>query len=369
MTDPAEGVTVEADWRKPAWRAGLRRSLTDWFAQNARDLPWRRDHSPYRVWVSEVMAQQTQIATVVPYFERWMDRFPDVAVLADADEAEVMRMWEGLGYYRRARNLHAAAGRIVEQFSGQFPENYDDVLSLPGVGRYTAGAILSIALNQRHPILEGNTVRVFSRWVGLRGDPASTVNQKFLWSFAQTLLPRRSGDRSRGPAAVNQAAMELGALICSPKPNCPACPVARRCAAGRLGLQDEIPGKVSKTTYTDRREFAFLVSSVDGNRVLLRTLPTGVRWAGLEDVPRVGPPEAETLEGAAAWLKSQIGEFDLGTIRQTIRHGVTRYRITLEVHDAVLRGRPAAPWRWVPMDELANVALSKTGRQIVESLR
>ena len=354
--------------RSATWRAGIRESLLRWFDQNARDLPWRRDPTAYHVWVSELMAQQTQIATVVPYWHRWMERFPDVETLAAAEEADVMRLWEGLGYYRRARSLHAGAKRIVDQFGGRFPMTYQDVSSLPGVGRYTAGAILSIAGNQAYPILEGNTVRVFSRWIGLAGDPTAKANQTQLWSFAESMLPRRKGgDRARGPAAFNQAAMELGALVCVRRPNCGDCPVANRCAARRDGLTDQIPGKVSKVTYTDRREFAFVVRNVLGDRVLLRTLPAGVRWAGLDDVPRVGPPQADGFDAAAAWLRNQIGEVQLTGPRQTIRHGVTRYRITLEVHDAVAVGVVPEPWRWVAVDRLGALPLSKTGRQILGS--
>ena len=168
--------------------AGVRRQLLAWFAKCARDLPWRRESTPYRVWVSEIMCQQTQVATVLPYYERFMKSFPDIQKLAAAEEQVLLSHWEGLGYYRRAKSLHAAAKLIVADHGGSFPLEFEDVLALPGIGRYTAGAILSIADGQRQPILEGNTQRVFSRWIALRGNPADTMNNRLLWQVAEKML-------------------------------------------------------------------------------------------------------------------------------------------------------------------------------------
>ena len=168
-------------WRQSSYRSGVRRKLLSWFGKNARELPWRSHPTPYRVWISEIMLQQTQVATVLPYFDRFLNTFPDVQTLADADEQTLMKHWEGLGYYRRARSLHAAAQRIASEFEGHFPTDFDTVLSLPGIGRYTAGAILSISGDQRLPILEGNTQRVFSRWVALRRPVTDPPSTKLLW--------------------------------------------------------------------------------------------------------------------------------------------------------------------------------------------
>ena len=175
-------------WLDSNWRSRLRRKLLDWFDQHARVLPWRSNPTPYRVWVSEIMLQQTQVATVLPYFDRFLQSFPSVSALASADEATLLSHWEGLGYYRRARSMHAAARQIVDKHDGVFPDRYEDVLALPGVGRYTAGAVLSISGNQKLPILEGNTQRVFSRWIALRGSIGESETTKFLWDFAQTML-------------------------------------------------------------------------------------------------------------------------------------------------------------------------------------
>src|SRR5437867_3366223 len=187
-----------------AWRQSLSKKLLVWFKRNARDLPWRRTRDLYAIWISEIMLQQTQVATVVPYFERFLRRFPDVEALAAADEHEVLRLWEGLGYYRRARQLHAAARKIVAEHQAQFPMAIDAVRSLPGIGRYTAGAILSIGLDQRLPILEANTIRVLSRLTAYRGDVSSSAGQRHLWSVAVSILP------TSNCGATNQALIDPG---------------------------------------------------------------------------------------------------------------------------------------------------------------
>ena len=194
-----------------------------WFDQHQRNLPWRKNKSLYRIWISEIMLQQTQVATVIDYFNRFVKRFPNIKRLAAASEADVLRLWEGLGYYRRARQLHAAAKTIVECHGGQFPTDITDVLALPGIGRYTAAAILSIAQDQRLPILEGNTIRLFARLLAMNSDPRTTENQKRLWEFSESLLPRKQvGD-------FNQSLMELGSEICTPRnPNCKICPLMRQ---------------------------------------------------------------------------------------------------------------------------------------------
>ncbi|MFG0264203.1 MAG: A/G-specific adenine glycosylase [Rhodopirellula sp. JB055] len=353
----------------------MRKRLLTWFSENARDLPWRRDHSPYRVWISEIMCQQTQVATVLPYFERFLSTYPTIRDLAGADENQLMRMWEGLGYYRRARSLHAAAKKMATEHDGEFPDSFEDVLALPGIGRYTAGAILSISRNEAFPILEGNTQRVFSRWIGLTTPPTEKPAQARLWELSDKMLPRRkAADRANGPAGFNQAAMELGALICSPRsPKCTECPVATMCHANQMGLQDEIPGKISKVQYESRTEMAVVISH-DG-RYLVRTIPEGVRFAGMIDFPRAGPPEAGDVVEMESWLAAQIGsDVTIGMRIKTIKHAVTRYRMTLHIHLADLAIASASKqqpgplpdsWQWATVDELADMPMSVTGRKIV----
>lgn len=347
------------------------------------------------------MLQQTQVATVIPYFERFLSSFPDVATLAATDEQNLMSHWEGLGYYRRARSLHAAAKRIVQEHGGEFPMQLDDVLALPGVGRYTAGAILSISCDQRLPILEGNTKRVFSRWVALRSPPAEKQADRLLWEIAEAMLPARSGS-----AQFNQAAMELGALICTPKkPKCDQCPVKAYCKANSQGLQEVIPGKVTKTVYEDRTEYALVIRSGDSksadptnsadptksadpnrNRVLIRKLPTGARWAGLWDFPRTTEAFADRDTAIAALEQNLGSKIQLGEKLIQIRHAVTKYRIELHVHEATIdetsvkteaaeyqivdesneNHSPEGGWQWIEVARLGEYPLSVTGRKIGE---
>lgn len=366
-------------WEDRDWRDRVRRKLLRWFDKSARKLPWRDDPQPYHVWVSEVMLQQTQVATVIDYYHRFLAAFPTIESLAQADEGRLMRLWEGLGYYRRARALQGAAKRVVQSHGGLFPQRFEEVLALPGIGRYTAGAILSISGDQRLPVLEGNTVRVYSRWVGLREDVTSTSAQRTLWQVAEAMLPARSGS-----GRFNQAAMELGALICKPRdPDCDACPVRDDCRARDLGLQGEIPGKVKRIEYQSRDEYAFVVP-VDQGGVLMVQIPKGERWAGLWDVPRWTAGGTGGVESAAEGLSRRFG-IDLRprSLRMRIKHAVTRYRINLEVHDAQpiaaadvamistdngAGNLGAGALRIVPLDRLADLPLSTTGRKIARDL-
>ena len=314
------------------------------------------------------MLQQTQVATVLPYFKRWLKSFPTVTALADADETDLMRHWEGLGYYRRVRSMHAAAKKIVDEHGGEFPLRYEDVLALPGIGRYTAGAILSISSDAKLPILEGNTQRVFSRLIGLREHPTEKRANALLWDFAETMLPRSES------GTFNQAAMELGALICQPKPNCDECPLIAHCNAAELGLQQEIPGKIKKVRYEEKHEFALVIQRNTGKNpeYLVRPLPDGERWAGLWDFPRPTHIKTTVVEEVADWLSAELAsEVQVGPRMQTFRHAVTKYRIRLDVHSAALdkpRRKPPEPWRWADLATLAQLPLSTTGRKIADAI-
>jgi len=348
------------------WRADLRRRLLHWFDRNARDLPWRRDPTPYHVWVSEIMLQQTQVATVVSYYERFLAAFPTVQSLAAADEPALMRIWEGLGYYRRARLMHQAAKRIVDEHGGEFPQDYETVLSLPGIGRYTAGAVLSISSDKKLPILEGNTVRVYSRWVAMTEDVKSQAGISRLWQIAELMLPKSGAGR------FNQAAMELGALICKPiSPRCNDCPVSKNCEAFRLGSQEAIPGKVTKMTYEDRREFAFVIPNETEDAWLMYRVPEGERWAGLWDFPRSIDGVAKTAKEAALQISRRTGLPIEASGRLTnIKHAVTRFRITLNVFAA----KPVnsaellatGEYHFATLAELESLPLSVTGRKIAD---
>ncbi|MCR4412369.1 MAG: A/G-specific adenine glycosylase [Thermoguttaceae bacterium] len=338
-----------------AWRSAFRRRLRAWFARHARDLPWRRTRDPYAIWISEIMLQQTQVATVKPYFERFLRAFPTIESLARADLRDVLRQWEGLGYYRRARQLHQAARVLVERHGGTFPRDAEAVRRLPGIGRYTAGAILSIAFDARLPILEANTLRLFSRLLAWRGNPASAAGNRLLWAMAQAVLPKR------GCGGFNQALMELGSMVCTARaPECGRCPVAALCRAAALGLQAEIPPPKAKPPVEQRHEAAVIVRR--GDRVLLVERP---------DFPRV----ALEAQGDAAIraeltdaVRRQTGvTVDLGRLLVTLRHGVTRFRITLDCYEArhvAGRARDGRTMRWVTARDLREYPLCTTGRRL-----
>jgi len=353
-----------------AWRRAFRQRLLAWFARHARDLPWRRMRDPYAIWVSEIMLQQTQVATVKPYFERFLARFPTIADLAAADEHDVLRLWEGLGYYRRARQLHQAAKVLVAEHGGAFPRDPEAVRRLPGIGRYTAGAILSIAFDARQPILEANTVRLFSRLVAYRGAVASTEGQRLLWAVAEAVLPqRRSG-------TLNQALMELGSLLCTPRaPQCERCPATSLCRARALGLEGAIPAPKAKPNREDRHEAAVIVRR--RGRVLLVRRPDGGRWAGLWDFPRYavdGRSDAARRVELVDLVRAQTGvTVAIGPRLTTLKHGVTRFRITLDCYEAqtVSAARTdgeGLEMRWLKPDELDGYPLSVTGRKLSELL-
>lgn len=349
-------------------RRRLPRRLLDWFARRRRDLPWRRDRDPYRIWVSEVMLQQTQAATVVPYFERFLQAFPTLADLAAADEQQVLRLWEGLGYYRRARDLLRTARLLAASHGGRFPDDPAALDGLPGLGRYTRNAVLSQAFDRRLPILEANSRRVLCRLFGRTGDPSRASEQRWLWDAAEALLPvRRVGD-------FNQALMELGALVCTPDaPRCSECPLADDCAARRLGLQDAIPANTPRPEPTEVREAAVVVRR--GEQVLLLQRPAEGRWASMWEFPHAPLAAKESADEAAARLLPELTglEARLGPELVTLRHGVTRFRITLVCFEAeYLSGDFHSPFYrqgvWLTPHELAAHPVSSPQRRLAAAL-
>ncbi|MGL6095576.1 MAG: A/G-specific adenine glycosylase, partial [Fimbriiglobus sp.] len=264
----------------PRTLSTVRSRLLAWFDEHHRDLPWRTDRDPYRIWVSEVMLQQTTVAAVVPYFPRFLAEFPTVEALAAADEQAVLRSWAGLGYYRRARHLHAAAKRLVADHDGTLPNDPAVWAELPGVGRYILGAVLSQAFDRKLPIVEANSLRVLSRLFGNRDDPRAGPGQKWVWKAAEAVLPSaRVGD-------FNQAVMELGALVCTPaNPGCGGCPLNRVCVANRHGLQADIPPKPVAKIPVAVAEVAVVIRDPVGRVLLCRRRPDATRWADMWEVP------------------------------------------------------------------------------------
>src|SRR3954447_8975609 len=297
--------------------------LLAWFDSHRRDLPWRADRDPYRVWVSEVMLQQTTVAAVVPYFRRFLAAFPTISALAAADEQAVLKLWEGLGYYRRARHLHAAAKQLVAGHGGKLPDDPAVWAELPGVGRYILGAVLSQAFDRRLPVVEANTKRVLCRLFAQAGDVTSAPVQAWLWETAAAVLPKkRVGD-------FNQALMELGALVCTPRaPDCPNCPLKTECLARREGVQERIPRRPARPAVVEVREVC--VVARHRGRVLLARRPAGGRWANMWEFPRAVLEGRQTHAAAARQLIASLGlDAELGPERMTIRYGVTRFRMTM----------------------------------------
>ncbi|WP_339681830.1 A/G-specific adenine glycosylase [Gimesia maris] len=392
-------------------RQKFRRQLQSWYASHQRDLPWRRQHDPYAVWISEIMLQQTVVAAVIPYFKRFMSRFPDVETLAAADESEVLQHWEGLGYYSRARNIHKAAKRIAGELEGRFPRDVESLQKLPGIGRYTAGAICSFAYDTRAPIVEANTLRLYSRLIGLEEDPRSKSGQNQLWEFAELILPRKS------PGEFNQALMDLGSLVCTPQnPGCEDCPVNAGCEAFLRQRQHLIPVPKVRPEITPLTDVSIAVFS--GSHVMIRQRIAGERWAGLWDFPRLtleemnGSPHptivrkktgrqkelfsaqqsagVEIPEGLSPavisrlenYLKEEAGiEASMQQLMTEIRHSVTRYKIRLLCFVAQLDPRAAkkkttqlnsppgnSEYQWVSVNELDSYPLSVTGRKFAKLL-
>ncbi len=291
------------------------RRVLDWFDVHGRkDLPWQQDATPYRVWVSEIMLQQTQVATVIPYYSRFTARFPDVCALADAPIDDVLHLWSGLGYYARARNLHKAAQQVRDVHGGRFPETFEAVAALPGVGRSTAGAILSLSLGQHHPILDGNVKRVLARCHAEAGWPGQTAVLKRLWALSERLTPSA---RTRD---FNQAMMDLGATVCRrTRPACGACPVQTDCLAAAQGDPSAYPGKKPRKALPVRQVQMLLVSDPVGQVLLEQRPPSGI-WGGLW-----GLPELARDADPVAWVRERFGQSvhacpELPTRRHTFSH-------------------------------------------------
>lgn len=323
----------------------LARQIVTWFDQNARDLPWRRTGDPYAIWISEVMLQQTQVKTVIPYWERWMRQLPTVRSLATADEQRVLKLWEGLGYYTRARNLQKAARLICDHHNETFPTHFDEILALPGIGRYTAGAICSIAYGQPAPILDGNVIRVLSRIFALAGDPKSKPNQQQLWSLSAGLVSAAA--KQAACSALNQGLMELGATICLPgDPICGRCPVRSRCEAFRTNRIDEFPQTPRRARPRQRRFVAYVIRH--GDKVLVRQRPASLVNGNLWEFPNFEHVRNQSAQKPADLLSLKLRSF------ATIKHTITNNRITLRAFTTTVNGQAEhlaesffAEWRLV----------------------
>ncbi|HEU4534162.1 MAG TPA: A/G-specific adenine glycosylase, partial [Polyangiaceae bacterium] len=301
-------------------------ALSGWFGRHARDLPWRRDRAAYRVWVSEVMLQQTRVATVIAYFERFLARFPDLAALAAAAEGDVLALWSGLGYYRRARGLHRGAREVVERFGGELPRTVDELRTIRGIGAYTAGAVASLAFGVRAPLVDGNVMRVFARVFALEGDVKAGATQRQVWTIAAAMI-----EHARAPGPFNEALMELGATVCVPRdPLCLVCPVRSLCRAFAEGRQNELPVVGAKKAVPEVHAAALVARQ--GGAVLLGRRRGDALFGGLWEPPMVEGPDPAAAE--AALRAFAPGARASGHVRHVLSHR------RLEI--VVFAGAPAA---------------------------
>ncbi|MCA9958825.1 MAG: A/G-specific adenine glycosylase [Anaerolineales bacterium] len=348
--------------------------LLAWWDAGHADLPWRTSRDPYRVWVAEIMLQQTQIATVIPYYERWLARFPTVADLAAAALDDVLKLWEGLGYYSRARNLHAAAQVVMSAWNGRLPTTAADLMTLKGIGRYTAGAIASIAFDEPVPVLDGNVIRVLTRLTDDAQDVTTTAAKKHLWQLAADLVPpQRPGD-------YNQALMELGQQICLPaKPSCLLCPLSAHCLARQRGTQLERPVKPprQRTPHYDVVAGIIWQNGVQDETAhfLIAQRPLDGLLGGLWEFPGGKQEAGETLPQA---LQREIEEelgmaIEVGRFLTRVEHAYTHFRITLHAfHARHVAGDPqhldVANHAWVTLPQLEDYAFAVTDRKIIAAL-
>jgi A/G-specific adenine glycosylase len=340
----------------------IRRRLPRWYDEHRRPLPWRETRDPYAIWISEIMLQQTRVDTVIPYYRRFLERFPTVELLARAPLGDLLKLWENLGYYARVRNLHKAAGEIATRFGGRIPERFEEILRLPGIGRYTAGAILSIAFGQAVPAVDGNVRRVISRLHAI-GEPIDDEEvRERIEELVRTLVPKRD------PGRFNQALMELGAICCTPKsPSCPVCPLQEDCRARLQGVVSRLPVRGKKKSIPHREGVAAVIRNGEG-RLLLVQRPSHGLLGSLWKFPGgiVNPMEGRE-EGLERIVRDELSlGIEVGSPLASVNHAYTHFRITLTAFSCALReGSPAGPtWRWADADEIEALPFSRADRRI-----
>lgn len=349
------------------WRQQVRQRLLAWFEKHRRPLPWRQTRHPYAILVSEILLQQTTVEAAQPFFERFLQRFPTIHDLAKASLEEVLQVWAGIGYYARARHLHETAKRIVEEFGGQIPSDFETLLQLPGIGRYTAGAIASIAFSKRVPALDTNAIRVLSRLLGWRGDPKSATFQKRLWDAAMALLP------DEAPGEFNQALMDLAALICLPEaPKCPLCPLQPLCAAAASGVPEQFPTSPQRRRWRERCEVACVIWR---EGYLLVAQRAEGWWQGLWECPRGEMlPDESPLNAAERLASERLGlTVTAQAILTTLTHTITVHRIALTAvecryRSGELRLQGYQDARWLPLEEAQQLPAPSPQKELLAFL-
>ncbi len=338
----------------------IQTQLLQWFKKKGRDLPWRKTRDPYAIWVSEIMLQQTQVATVIPYYKNFLKSFPTVHHLSKADLSKVLKIWEGLGYYSRARNLHRAAGIVMNHFNGKIPNQLKDLLNLPGIGRSTAGAILSFAYNEEAPILDGNAKRVISRLFAVSDNPAKGKVENLLWRISESLIPKGYS------SSFNQAIMDLGSMLCTTKePQCLRCPLRNLCQGYLSGKPESYPPRTIKKTIPHITAISAVIEK--DKKVLLNQRPPVGLLGGLWEFPN-WKIEGEKRFGLRNYIKKEMGinvkvKESLGTFQQTYSH----FKLTLQVFSCQpLNGKEKG--KWVPIRKLPLLPMSRIHRRIAQMI-
>lgn len=349
-------------------RTQIASRLLSWYHKNKRDLPWRKTSDPYHILLSEFMLQQTKVDTVIPYYHRFLKKFPTPIDLARASQSDVLKAWEGLGYYARARNLHRAMQETFDKFDGKIPDTYDTLATLPGFGPYTTAAVLSIAFNQDYAVLDGNVIRVLCRLFGIREDITQTQVKKDLWQLAENLL-------AKGKAAqYNQAVMELGATVCHPRsPECTACPLATLCVARKSRNQEALPVKAPKKTRPHHTMGVTIVWRK--NTLLIARRPEKGLLGGLWEFPSERQEPDETLQDCClrGLLKKTGVKAQIQNRFRTVKHAFTHFSVTMHAFQCTYqsgRTRPIAysEVSWVTPETLSNYPFSRANRKLIESL-
>ena len=343
--------------------------LLDWYQINKRSMPWRQTSDPYKIWISEIMLQQTQVATVIPYYERFLDKFPVVDELAAAPQQTVLKMWEGLGYYSRARNMHKAAQEVVAKYDSRFPGTYKELLNLKGIGPYTAAAVSSIAFDRHRAVVDGNVIRVLSRFFGIRDDVRRSAVKNEIQSIADSIIPENN------PGDFNQAVMELGAIVCTPtNPECESCPLSVDCTAYKSAETDSIPYKSPRKKIPHHTIGVGLVTNGSGD-LLIALRPDDAMLGGLWEFPGGKKETSESIEETVEReLNEELGvTVEVGEKFMDLKHAYSHFKITLHAYwctisDGVPKPKSSNEIRWVSLEEIDKYPFPKANKVLINKL-
>jgi A/G-specific adenine glycosylase len=344
--------------------------LLQWYNREKRDLPWRRTSDPYRIWVSEIMLQQTRVDTVIPYYKRFLEAFPTVHDLAAAEQQQVLKLWEGLGYYSRGRNLHQAAKTVVSEFYGEIPATHEEITALKGIGPYTAAAILSIAYQKPYAVVDGNVIRVLTRYYGIKQDIRSAAVKNRVQELADGLIPEKN------PGDFNQSVMELGATVCKPQnPECGMCPVSSNCVAYNSAQTDSIPYKSPAKKIPHHQIGVGLIVNENGD-LLIALRPDDVMLGGLWEFPGGKKEKSESIKKTVAReLKEELGvDVEVLNKFRDLKHAYSHFKITLHAYWCkIINGDPtpnsSMQLKWVSLDEINEYPFPKANKTLIEELQ